>query len=109
MNAITLSDTPIDNSSRRDRQLRQRPAPRFEPSSTTANAPVEVELDARGEPQPARLLVDVRAAAQMLSISRALVYELMAAGELPSVVIHRCRRIAVDELRGYVERLGADR
>jgi len=29
----------------------------------------------------------------------------MAAGELPSVVIHRCRRIAVDELRGYVERL----
>ncbi|HEY5014358.1 MAG TPA: helix-turn-helix domain-containing protein [Acidimicrobiia bacterium] len=109
MNAITLFDTPIDNSPSGDRRLRQRPAPQIESRSTTASARAEVELDPPSAPQPARLLVDVRAAAQMLSISRALVYELMAAGELPSVVIHRCRRIAVDELHSYVERLGTDR
>jgi len=65
MNAMTLFDTPVDNSSRRDRRLRKRPAPRIERPSSTATARAEVELGARSEPQPARLLVDVRAAAQM--------------------------------------------
>ncbi len=106
MNASTLFDHP-DNSSG-DRRRRGPDTPTIERPAANASAAEEVVVK-RGDSCPEPLLVDVRAAARMLSVSRALVYELMAAGELPSVVIHRCRRIAVDELRSYVERLAADR
>jgi excisionase family DNA binding protein len=49
-----------------------------------------------------KLLYDVREAAQLLSISRTKVYELMASGQLVSVRIGRSRRIPAEELRRFV-------
>jgi len=48
-----------------------------------------------------------REAAEMLSISRSKLYELLAAGTLSSVRIDGCRRISVDVLRDYVDQLRA--
>ena len=50
------------------------------------------------------LLTPVEAAA-VLSISRSKLYELMAAGRIPSVRIDGCRRVPVTALENYVERL----
>jgi excisionase family DNA binding protein len=52
-----------------------------------------------------KLLMNPKEAAEMLSISRSKLYELLAAGTLPSVRIDGCRRIAVDVLRAYVDQL----
>jgi len=49
-------------------------------------------------------LVTVTEAADALGLSRSKVYELLAAGELPSVRIGRTRRIAVADLERFVER-----
>ena len=54
-----------------------------------------------------KLLMNPREAAEMLSISRSKLYELLAAGTLSSVRIDGCRRIAVDVLRAYVDELRA--
>ncbi len=62
---------------------------------------------AAAHPEP--LLVDARTAAAMLGVSRTLIYELMASGELPSVLIRRCRRISVAELHVYVGQLRTGR
>jgi excisionase family DNA binding protein len=43
--------------------------------------------------------------AQMLDISRAKVYELLAAGELPSFTIGRVRLVLVKDVEDYVMRL----
>jgi excisionase family DNA binding protein len=47
-------------------------------------------------------------AAEALSVSRAKLYELLAAGRLRSVRIDGCRRVPVDILRAYVKHLGGD-
>ena len=52
-----------------------------------------------------KLLMNPREAAEMLSISRSKLYELLADGKLSSVRIDGCRRIAVDVLRAYVDEL----
>ena len=52
-----------------------------------------------------KLLMNPKEAAEMLSISRSKLYELLAAGKLTSVRIDGCRRIAVDVLRTYVDEL----
>jgi excisionase family DNA binding protein len=52
-----------------------------------------------------KLLMNPKEAAEMLSISRSKLYELLAAGTLPSVRIDGCRRISVDVLRAYVDGL----
>ena len=52
-----------------------------------------------------KLLMNPKEAAEMLSISRSKLYELLAAGTLSSVRIDGCRRIAVDVLRAYVDQL----
>lgn len=44
-------------------------------------------------------------AARLLGISRAKFYDLLAAGEIPSVHIGRARRISRAALDEYVERL----
>lgn len=50
----------------------------------------------------APMLVDVRTAAQLMACSRSFLYELIAAGQLPTVKLGRSRRIPVDELRRYI-------
>jgi len=50
-----------------------------------------------------RLLVRVEEAARLCDVSRSRMYELIAAGEVPSVTIGRSRRVPVDGLRRWVE------
>lgn len=52
-----------------------------------------------------KLLLTPIEAAELLSISRSKLYELLADGQLRSVRIDGCRRLAVGELREYVARL----
>lgn len=49
------------------------------------------------------LLVRVEEAARILSLSRSTIYEMMDAGELPSVRRGTARRIPVAALREWVE------
>jgi excisionase family DNA binding protein len=49
-------------------------------------------------------LVPVPDAAGRLGVSRATVYSLMGAGELPYVKVGRSRRVSLAALREYVER-----
>ena len=53
------------------------------------------------------LLVSVEEAARILAVGRSMLYELIAAEQLETVRIGRCRRVPVDALRMYVERLRA--
>jgi excisionase family DNA binding protein len=53
------------------------------------------------------LLVTPEEAGRRLSIGRTTVYELMADGELESVLVRRCRRIPVKALVSFVDRLQA--
>jgi excisionase family DNA binding protein len=53
----------------------------------------------------ARLLVDIGEAAKRLSVSKRTIASLVFSGQLASVKLGRCRRIAVSELEAYVERL----
>ena len=48
------------------------------------------------------LLVRVEEAARILSLSRSTIYEMMDAGELPSVRYGAARRIPVAALRAWV-------
>ena len=52
------------------------------------------------------LLLKVPEAAAQLGISRAKLYELIAAGDLPAVKIGGCRRLRSADLQDYVNRLG---
>jgi excisionase family DNA binding protein len=56
----------------------------------------------RLEPGVEPLLVRVEEAARMLSLSRSTIYEMMDAGELPSVRRGAARRIPVAALRDWV-------
>jgi len=51
------------------------------------------------------LLLTIEDAAQRLAMGRSRFYELMQAGEIESVRIGRSRRIPVDALKDYVDRL----
>ncbi|HEX5088938.1 MAG TPA: helix-turn-helix domain-containing protein [Nocardioides sp.] len=51
------------------------------------------------------LLLKVPEVARSLGISRAKVYELIAAGILTSVKIDGCRRVRATDLRAYVDSL----
>ena len=53
------------------------------------------------------LLLKVPEVAEQLGISRAKVYELIAAGTLLSVKVGGCRRIRVTDLRAFVDHLSA--
>jgi excisionase family DNA binding protein len=52
-----------------------------------------------------KLLYTPVEAAQALGVSRSTVYELIAAGVLPSVQIGSCRRVPVEGLHRYVKDL----
>ena len=54
-----------------------------------------------------QLLYRPEEAAEALSVSRATVYELMAAGTLASVKIGRSRRVTREALEQFVASLGA--
>ena len=51
------------------------------------------------------LLLRVPEAAAQLGISRAKLYELIAAGKLPAVKVGGCRRIRAADLRDFVDHL----
>ena len=55
------------------------------------------------------LLLKVPEAAAQLGISRAKLYELVAAGILPAVKIGGCRRLRSADLQDYVNRLTTER
>jgi excisionase family DNA binding protein len=57
--------------------------------------------------QRPRLLYRVTDVAETLSISRAKVYELIAAGSLPSVRLDGCRRVRHQDLLQFIARLGS--
>lgn len=59
----------------------------------------------REETAVERLLLTADEAAQVLGLSRRMVYALLAAGSIQSVKIGGCRRIPADALREYVESL----
>ena len=52
-----------------------------------------------------KLLLSVEEAADLLGVSRTTVYDLLRTRTLGSVRIGRCRRISLDALQEYVERL----
>ncbi len=56
----------------------------------------------------ARLLLDVEEAADRLGIKRTLFYELVRRGEVASVKVGRLRRVPVQALDAYVQRLVAE-
>ena len=51
------------------------------------------------------LLLKIPDVATQLGISRAKVYELMGAGDLPSLKVGGCRRVRVTDLHDFIERL----
>ncbi|NUV60648.1 excisionase family DNA-binding protein [Streptomyces sp. CAI-85] len=59
-------------------------------------------------PEDTQILLSPERAADRMDLGRSKIFELMAAGELESVLIGRSRRIPLDALRAYVERLRAD-
>jgi len=65
-----------------------------------------LERPAAGEPdqRPMVRLVTITTAADWLGLSRSKLYELLAAGELPTVRIGRSRRIAVTDLEAFIDR-----
>lgn len=54
------------------------------------------------------LLLSPERAADRLDLGRSKIFELLATGELESVLIGRSRRIPVDALADYIARLRAD-
>jgi excisionase family DNA binding protein len=52
-----------------------------------------------------KLLLKPEEAAEVLSIGRSKVYELIGTGELPSVLIGACRRIPAEAIVEFVTRL----
>ncbi len=55
--------------------------------------------------EPPRVLLTPEEAAQALGISRSKLYELLRAGALESIRIDRLRRIPVEALHEFVQRL----
>lgn len=53
----------------------------------------------------ATLLLTPEQAAESLGVGRSTVYDLMSTGQLESVKLGRCRRVPVDAVAAYVERL----
>lgn len=51
-----------------------------------------------------RLLLTPAEAARALGIGRSKLFELLATGAIPSIRIGSCRRIALDDLRAFVEK-----
>ncbi len=55
-----------------------------------------------------KILITAEEAAEVLSVGRTTVYELIKVGALHSIKIGRSRRIATTEVTRYVEQLNAE-
>lgn len=53
----------------------------------------------------AKILLRVSEAAEQLGLSKGFLYQVIASGELPSVKIGRSRRIAVEEMLKWIQRV----
>ena len=51
-----------------------------------------------------RLLLTPAQAADELGVGRSTLYELIASGDIPSVVVGRRRRIPMEELKSWIKR-----
>lgn len=51
-----------------------------------------------------RMVLRIEEVAEILGVSRSLVYMLVGRGDMPSIQIGRCRRVPVDELRVWLRR-----
>ena len=71
------------------------------PSTAAAAGPAQPATSARPTSEP--LLLTVAQAAQRLGISRSLLYELLATGDIESITIGRLRRIPADALTTYIQ------
>ena len=69
---------------------------------------VQEELDLWGS-EPARVLLTIKQTAQMLSLSRSTVYELIGDGALEVVHVGRSARVPFDAVVGFVARLRVER
>ena len=56
-----------------------------------------------------RLMLRPVEAADAIGVSRSKVYELIAAGQIPSVKLAGCVRVPVDALKQWIERQLAER
>ena len=84
----------------------QRPHPVPVPPSIPSSRPRNEQVVTR--PTVMRLLLTPVEAAELLSISRTKIYELIAAGTLRSIHIGRLRRVPVDALREFVGALDSE-
>jgi excisionase family DNA binding protein len=57
--------------------------------------------------RPARIVLTVGEAGELLGIGRTLIYSLVSSGAVESVTIGRLRRVPVDAVSAYVETLRA--
>lgn len=62
----------------------------------------------KGAPVASRLLLSVEEAGEVLGVKRSKMYELISAGEIESVKIGKSRRVPVDAVEAYVDRLRAE-
>ncbi|MBB6174982.1 excisionase family DNA binding protein [Nocardiopsis mwathae] len=67
------------------------------------HAPVYVHSEGKGS----QWLLTVDDTARELNVSRRTVYELITRGELASVQIRRCRRVAMSAILDYLDRRSA--
>lgn len=70
------------------------------PSTAGEAGPAQPAISERPASEP--LLLTVAQAAQRLGISRSLLYELLATGDIESITIGRLRRIPADALTTYI-------
>ncbi len=61
----------------------------------------------RPEPPIDRMLLTVEEAAAALGVGRSLIFELIAGGAIETVRVGRLRRVRPEDLRSYVDSLGA--
>lgn len=57
---------------------------------------------------PDRLLLKVEEVADRLNVGRSTAYHLVLTGEIESVMVGRLRRVPVQAVADYIERLRAD-
>lgn len=69
------------------------------------NKPVRNKADNAGNTAPRTRLVSIEVAAQLLSIGRTTVYDLVNRGELRSTKIGRRTLVSVEDIDAFVDRI----
>lgn len=69
------------------------------------NNPVRNKTDNAGSTAPRTRLVSIEVAAQLLSIGRTTVYDLVNRGELRSTKIGRRTLVSVEDIDAFVDRI----